>query len=326
MRYTRRDLLKATATAAISVSLPATVPRRARAQSTVKIGTAVLGAYTLSASVLVALEKGFFKEQGVNAEFVPFRGGPDLVKAVISGDVLLGLTGSTDILVFREAGSPIRMTATQADGNDFVLVGPTEGTKMAELKGKTLGVTRIGAATWVFARMAAKAQGWDPERDVKIVGLGGLDAQVAALARKEIAAFVWGDYGTVTETQGRTKLILRMDTLTPKWIASIQYASEDQIKKSPEAIRGATRALFQALRFMKQSPAESAAIIGPKLSWTPEVVRAAHAACAPVFSEDGRIHVESLRAMQDALLDAGSIKRRLPLEEHYTTEFTPVRL
>jgi hypothetical protein len=45
-----------------------------------------------------------------------------------------------------------------------------------------------------------------------------------------------------------------------------------------------------------------------------------------VFSEDGRIHVESLRAMQDALLDAGSVKRRLPLEEHYTTEFTPVRL
>ena len=135
MRYTRRDVLKATATAAVSAALPAMLPRRARAQSTVKIGTAVLGAYTLSASVLVALDKGFFKEQSVNAEFVPFRGGPDLVKAVISGDVLLGLTGSTDIIVFREAGSPIRMTATQADGNDFVLVGSTEGTRMAELKG-----------------------------------------------------------------------------------------------------------------------------------------------------------------------------------------------
>jgi len=325
MRYSRRALLNISAAAAVTAAVPA-MPRRARAQAPVKIGTAVLGAYTLSAPVLVALETGLFKAQGVNAEFVPFRGGPDLVKAVISGDVLLGLTGSTDILVFREAGSPIKMTATQADGNDFVLVGAAEGTKMADLKGQTIGVTRIGAATWVFARMAARAQGWDPDRDVKITGLGGLDAQVAALARKEIAAFVWGDYGAVTETQGRTKLILRMDALTPKWIASIQYASEEAIKKSPDAIRGASKALFQALRFMKQQPQEAAAIIGPKLGWSPEVVRAAYAACTPIFSEDGRIHPESLRAMQDALVEAGSVKRRLPLDEHYTSEFTPVRL
>jgi NitT/TauT family transport system substrate-binding protein len=321
MRHSRREILKASTAAAVTAALP----RRARAQSAVKIGTAVLGAYTLSAPVLVAVEKGLFKAHGLNAEFVPFRGGPDLVKAVVSGEVLLGLTGSTDVIVFREAGSPIKMTATQADGNDFVLVGPPEGTRMADLKGKAIGVTRAGATTWVFARMAAKAQGWDPERDVKIVGLGGLDAQVAALARKEIAAFVWGDFGAVTESQGRTKLILRMDSLTPKWIASIQYASEESIRKNPDAIRGASQALFQALRFMKREPQEAAAIIGPRLGWSPEAVRAAHAACTPIFSEDGRIHPDSLRAMQDALLDAGSVRRRVPLEEHYTSEFTPVR-
>jgi NitT/TauT family transport system substrate-binding protein len=325
MRYSRRELLTATAAGAVVAALPV-APRRARAQSTVRIGTAVLGAYTLSASVIVALEKGFFKAQGLAAEFVPFRGGPDLVKAVISWDVLLGLTGSTDIIVFREAGSPIRMTATQADGNDFVLVGGPEGGTLADLKGKAIGVTRIGATTWVFARMAAKGQGWDPERDVKIVGLGGLDAQLAALARKEIAAFVWGDFGAVTEAQGRTKLLLRLDSLTPKWIASIQYSSEEQITKNPDAIRQATRALFQALRFMRQSPQEAAAVIGPKLGWTPGAVKAAHAACAPLFSADGRIQPESLRAMQDALVEAGSVKRRVPLEEHYTHDFTPVRL
>ena len=322
MPCTRRAVLRSATAAAVTLA----VPRRPRAQNPVRIGSAVLGAYTLSASVLVALEKGFFREQGVAAEFVPFRGGPDLVKAVIAGDVLLGLTGSTDILVFREAGSPIKMTATQADGNDFVLVGAAEGARMADLKGKPIGVTRIGAATWVFARMAARAQGWDPERDVKIVGLGGLDAQVAALARKEIAAFVWGDYGAVTGAQGRTQVVLRMDSLTPRWIASIQYSSEEHIRKSAEAIRGSTRALFQALRFMKGNPEETARIIGPRLGWAPAVVQAVYTACAPLFSADGRIEPPSLRAMQDALLEAGSIQKRLPLEEHYTTDFTPVRL
>ncbi len=142
MRTSRRRFLKVISTAAAA----AAAPRMARAQTTFKIGTAVLGAYTLSAPVLVAVEKGFFKQQGVNAEFLPFRGGPDLVKAVIGGDVLVGLTGSTEIVVFREAGSPIRMVARHGEGNDFVLVGAPEGTKMDDVKGKSIGVTRIGAA------------------------------------------------------------------------------------------------------------------------------------------------------------------------------------
>ena len=320
VRLTRRRFLSG-ATAALAAA-----PAIARAQPSVKIGTAVLGSYMLAGPVAAAVDKGFFREQGLNAEFVPFRGGPDLVKAVIAGEVLVGLTGATDIVVFREAGMPIRMTATQGEGNDFVLVGPPEGATMAELKGKAIGVTRAGAATWVFARMAAKAQGWDPDRDVKIVALGGLDAQLAALARKEIAAYVWGDYGASTEAQGRTKLVFRLDTLTPKWISSIQYSSEEQIKKNADQIRRATRAIFQAMRFMKRERQAAAAVIGVKLNWAPDVVAAVHHACALHLSETGRINGEDLRAMQDALIDVGSVRKRVPIEEHYTAEFTPVRL
>jgi ABC-type nitrate/sulfonate/bicarbonate transport system substrate-binding protein len=212
----------------------AAAPRVARAQTAVKIGSAVLGSYALSGPVVVAIEKGFFRAQGLATEFVPFRGGPDLVKAVVAGDVLIGLTGSTDIIVFREAGLPIRMIAAQGDGNEFVLVSAPGGdvVEVADLEGKSIGVTGAGAATWVFARMAARAQGWDPERDVKIVALGGLDAELAALVRKEIAAFVWGDFGAV----------------------------------------------------------------------------------------------DALKTMQDTLLEHGAIGKRVPLEDHYTTDFTPVRL
>src|SRR5213076_3421259 len=119
-----------------------------------------------------------------------------------------------------------------------------------ELKGKTIGVTRVGATTWVFARMFAKAQGWDPDHDIKIAGLGGLDAQLAALARKEIHAFVWGDGGAVTQLQGKSKVLGRLDQVTPMWISQIQYVSEDGIKKNNDSIRKATRAIFLAQRFM----------------------------------------------------------------------------
>src|SRR5438093_4900091 len=214
------------AAAAAAGTLPA---RAARAQTSVKIGTAVLGDYSMAGPVIVALERGFFKSEGLAAEFVPFRGGPDLLKAVMAGECLVGITGGTDILVFREAGSPIKMIATHTEGNHFTLNVAADVQKIADLKGKAIGVTRASATTWVFARMLAKKEGWDPDKDVQVVGLGGLDAQLAAMARKEIAAYVWGDGGAVTELQGKSKVLLRLDAVTPKWISQIQYASEDAI-------------------------------------------------------------------------------------------------
>jgi NitT/TauT family transport system substrate-binding protein len=318
----RRELLRSTALAAPVLA----VGRIASAQPSVKIGTAVLGDYSLAGPVIIALDKGFFRQEGVNAEFIPFRGGPDLLKAVLSGDVLIGATGSTDILVFREAGSPIKMIATHTEGNHFTLNVAPDVTAVGDLKGKAIGITRAGSSTWVFARMMAKQQGWDPERDVKIVSLGALDAQVAALARKEIAAFVWGDGGAVTELQGKSKILMRLDRFTPQWISQIDYASEDAIRKDAESIKKSLRAIFRALRFMKEHPDDAAPIAAKRLGWTPEAVLRAHKISSPMFPFDGSISVQALASMQDVLLEYGMIKKRLPLEEHFTKDFTPVKL
>ena len=318
----RRTLLRSTALAV--AGLP--IPRAALGQPTAKIGTAVLGDYSMAGPIIVALEKGFFRQEGVNVEFVPFRGGPDLLKAVLSGDVLIGVSGSTDILVFREAGSPIKMIATHTEGNHFTLNVAPEITAIGELKGKAIGITRAGSTTWIFARMLAKQQGWDPDRDVKIVALGALDAQLAALSRKEIAAFVWGDGGAVTELAGKSKILMRLDRFTPQWISQIDYASEDAIRKDPETIKKGLRGIFRALRFMKEHPEDAAPMAAKRLGWTPEAVLRAHKVSSPLFPFDGSISVQALGSMQDVLLEYGLIKKKLPIEEHFTKDFTPVKL
>jgi NitT/TauT family transport system substrate-binding protein len=304
----------------------ALAPAVVRAQTSVKIGTAVLGDYSLAGPFIVAVERGFFRAENLDVEFVPFRGGPNLVKAVISGEVLLGAAGSTDILVFREAGMPLKMVATHTEGNHFTLNVAPEVQGAGDLKGKSIGVTSVGATTWVFARMVAKQQGWDPDRDVKIVGLGGLDAQLAALARKEIHAFVWGDGGAVTQLAGKSKVLMRLDKVTARWISQIQYVSEEGIRRQDDDIRKVMKGLFAAIRYMTEQTAEAAGIISKKIGWSPEAVLAAHKISGGLMSHDGTVSLEALRSMQDTLLEHGVIKKRLPLEEHVARGFTPVKL
>jgi len=218
------------------------------------------------------------------------------------------------------------MVATHTEGNHFTLNVAPEIQAPIELKGKTIGVTRVGATTWVFARMFAKAQGWDPDHDIKIAGLGGLDAQLAALARKEIHAFVWGDGGAVTQLEGKSRVLMRLDAVTPKWISQIQYVSEDAIKKNAEQIRKAMKAVFGGVRFMRDQTADAAEIIAKKINWKPEAVLAAHKISSPLFSLDGQVSMEVLRTMQDILIEYGMIKKKLPIEEHVAREFFPVRM
>jgi NitT/TauT family transport system substrate-binding protein len=318
---TRRRFVLTSAGALAAVA----APRRVGAQPSIKLGTAVLGDYALAGPFVVAAEKGFFRAENLNVEFVPFRGGPNLVKAVIAGEILLGAAGSTDILVFREAGMPLKMVATHTEGNHFTLNVAPDVRKAAELKGKSIGVTAIGATTWVFARMVARENGWDPDRDVKIVPLGGLDAQLAALARKEIHAYVWGDGGAVTQLAGKSKVLMRLDRVTPKWISQIQYVSEDGIKKQGDQIRKAMKGLFAGIRFMTEKTADAAELVAKKLGWSPEAVLAAHKISGGLMSHDGTMSLEALKTMQDTLLEFGVIKKRLPIEEHVAREFTPVK-
>ena len=188
MATTRRSFIKTVAGGTAAAAAGAWAPRTARAATPVKVGCVVLGDFGINAPTMIGIEKGFFKQNDLEAEMVPFKGGPDLLKGVLAGAADIGLTGATDPLVFRERGTGIRAIATILEKNHFTLtVGPTIK-KVEDLKGGSIGVTVVGSTTWVFARMLAKKMGWDPEKDIKIVGVGGIDAQAAALRRGETQA------------------------------------------------------------------------------------------------------------------------------------------
>jgi NitT/TauT family transport system substrate-binding protein len=327
MHTTRRQFFRVTTGGLVAAAgLAGRLVPAAAQGPTVKIGTAVLGDYSLVSPIVVGVEKGYFRAQGVNVEFQPFRGGPDLVKAVVANQIQIGVTGSTDVPVFRAEGVPVRFVATTVDGNHFTFNVAPGIAKVADLKGKSIGVTRIGATTWVFAVMLARQQGWDPERDVKILGLGGLDAQLAALARGEIHAYVWGDGGAVTELQGKSRILMRLDTVTPKWISQSAYCTDEYIKGNRDTVARALTGFFMGSRLLRESPAEAAPIAAKAIGWSEEAILRAHQVSGPLLSRDGSINVEAIDVMQTTLLEFKAQKQRVPTADCYTTEFTPVRL
>jgi NitT/TauT family transport system substrate-binding protein len=323
---TRRSFLKTAAAGVAAASVTRTSAAAAQSLTPVKIGAVVLGDFGVVTPTLVGIEKGYFKQNGLDAELIPFKGGPDLLKGVLSGSADIGITGATDPLVFRERGTPIRALATIVEKNHFTLTVLPKVKRLEDLKGGTIGCTIVGSTTWVFARMLAKKMNWDPEKDVRIVGVGGLDAQMAALKRGEIQGTIFGDAGVVIEAEGAGHILMRLDELTPKWISLVAYSTDDIIKTKRDVLNRSLKSIFQGARFCRDNADESVKIASKAIGWPAGPTKRAYDLIRPLLSTDGRMDLDAMKFMQDTLLELGLLKTRLPLTDMYTPDFTPVKL
>jgi len=323
---TRRGFLKATAGAVAMAAAGRAGRAPAQSMTPVKVGAVVLGDFGVVTPTQVGIEKGYFKQLGLDAELIPFKGGPDLLKGVLSGSADIGITGATDPLVFRERGTPIRALATIVEKNHFTLTVVPKVKRLEDLKGGTIGVTVVGSTTWVFARMLAKKMSWDPEKDVRIIGVGGLDAQMAALKRGEVQGSIFGDAGVVLEAEGAGHILMRLDELTPKWISLVAYSTDEIIKTKKDVLQRTLKGIFQGARFCRDNADESIKIASKTIGWPEPATRRAYELLRPLLSTDGRMDLDAFRFMQDTLLEVGVLKTRVPLQDSYTLEFTPVKL
>lgn len=139
----------------------------------------------------VAQRSGAFEKYGLKVEPIYIRGGRLGIQAALSGDLLLQLQGaSTVVSAWAQGAKELQMIGAVGNRLDYILVTHPSIRRPEDLKGKSIGVSQIGASTDFIARVAARRLGLTPEKDVLIVGAGGQGERWAALTGGHIHATV----------------------------------------------------------------------------------------------------------------------------------------
>jgi len=118
---------------------------------------------------------------------------------------------------------------------------------------------------------------------------------------------------------------MRLDEVTPRWISNMIYTTDEIIRTRKADLQKVLQGLFQAIKFMRENPDETIRISAKGIGWPEGATRRAYELLRPLLPADGRFDAETYKIVQETLLELGVLKKRLPLEDHYTTEFTPVR-
>ncbi|RLB42771.1 MAG: ABC transporter substrate-binding protein [Deltaproteobacteria bacterium] len=203
-------------------------PSSPRAKKPLKVGLLRL---TSSAPLFIAKEKGYFKQEGANVDFVFFSSAQPIAVASASGDIHIGATGLTAGLYNAMIGGlDIKIIADKGRiWPGYRLVGLMVSNKawnggirnLRDLKGHKVGVTQIGSTFhYIIGRLLESAR--MPLSSIKVTPLGGVKNMMDTVATNNITtAFMVQPFCTVMEAKKMGHIMLWVSDYFPYQIAAI---------------------------------------------------------------------------------------------------------
>jgi NitT/TauT family transport system substrate-binding protein len=233
--------------------------------------------------------------------------------ALMSGDVHYhGLADSGLRLAAR--GAPIKAIFYGADRPMYYLVAQKEIRSVAELKGKRVGVSQFGGTSDLSARLALKHFGVEPERDALIIQIGSEGVRMAALRASSVAAIIVPVPAVVLlKRDGFNEISFVGDVVE---FASNGYTTTEQrIKENPSEVKKVLRAMYRGLRFAKENPEGTIAVIQKEWKVEPEVAKESYAAIVKALNDDGIIGEKQLKVHFDMIRRSDKNIGEIPVDK-----------
>jgi NitT/TauT family transport system substrate-binding protein len=162
-------------------------PTQAGAQERIKLDYSSVDAS--NAVWYTAQEVGLFRKHGLDSELIFIPSTTTAVSSIIAGDIPIGNASGGGVASAVVGGANLVMVGCMLNTLPYELV-VQESIKTAEdLRGKNIGISRIGSASDVAARVLIKGLGLEPVKDVPILQVGGAPERAGAFRGGRIAGF-----------------------------------------------------------------------------------------------------------------------------------------
>lgn len=282
------------------------------------------------APMYVAIEEGYFEEEGIELDLVCGFGADKTMTAVISGEADIGFMGSeASIYTYNEGATDYVVNfaqLTQRAGNFLVAREEMPDFTWEDLKGtNVLGGRKGGMPQMVFEYILRK-NGIDPAADLEIDQNIDFGSTAAAFAEGQGDFTVEFEPGaTSLENEGKGYVVASLGTDSGYVPYTAFSAKQSYIEENPEIILGVTNALQKGMDYVQShTPEEIAEVIEPQFTETDlETITTIVTRYydQDTWKENLIFEEESFELLQDILEEAGELTERAPYEDLVTTEY-----
>jgi ABC-type nitrate/sulfonate/bicarbonate transport system substrate-binding protein len=213
----------------------------------------------------IGVDRGFFKEEGLDVEVTYISGNTRGVQALLAGEIQAATGGAAAPAAAVLRGGKVIVVAAYKNVMDYVLVSKEVVKKPEDLNNRKIAVSAIGGSSHVAAIMALRAAGADPNT-ATMIQVGGSSARIAAVHKGSV--FAAPVSGTVFAGRGEEYGLHKIVDLAEKGVDypySTVYTSRDFAAKNEKAVLGLIKGLVKSIRFFYENKDQSIAIASKKL-------------------------------------------------------------
>lgn len=287
-------ILALTIAASLSWSSPANAQERLR--------LAWAGFSPTHSPIWVMEDRKLLQKQGVDPEIIAISASPTVLQALLANEIDAASISVTTLTSSRLQGADTVMILGIVPTFVDHIISLSNITKVEQLKGKVGGVNRLGSTSDLGLRLALRKLGVDPDKDVKILPVGGNPERFAALSKGLTQFTIMPEpFLTQAEKLGFRSLYPVTELKIPFWWNGI--LSRDAIVKAkrPLLIK-LTRAIIEAIHIIKTEKEYAKAIFQKNLRVAdPEGLERAYLAYSKVFPEVPYPTAEGVKTMLDDL-------------------------
>jgi NitT/TauT family transport system substrate-binding protein len=259
----------------------------------------------------LAQQKGFFKEEGFDAEIVRITG-PSGRSALMSGEIDY-YTTIAFIVQSAIVGLPVKVIAAYVNCPPFVLMSRPELKSAQDLKGKTMGIgAPPGSSPDVIAKLSLKHLGLNPDKDVKYVYLNSHERTYLALEQGLYAAgLIPPPFDFKGAKLGLNSLARAAEILTYPEDGLI--ATVKKIKEKPDEVKRVIRAGIKANRYIRTQREGTIQFLMAWQKVDRETATANYDSAVRSFNDDGSLPEAGLRLIIDEAKKTAKVEREIPL-------------
>ena len=279
----------------------------------------------------VAIEEGYFKDEGLDLTLVTGFGADKTMTAVISGEADIGFMGAeASVYAYQEGATDAVVNfaqLTQRAGNFLVAREGMPDFKWEDLKDKkVLGGRKGGMPEMVFEYILRK-NGLDPQKDLTIDQSIDFGYTAAAFTGDTSADFTveFEPSATALEKEGAGYVVASLG-VDSGYVPYTSYSAKTSyMEKNPEIIQKFTNALQKGMEYVQShTPEEIAEVIAPQFAETDldtvtAIVKRDYDQAT--WKSNLIFEKESFELLEDILEDSGELSERVSYENLITTKY-----
>jgi NitT/TauT family transport system substrate-binding protein len=311
----RRALLGAAVWLVVFVVAP--TPSRSGEQVTVTHW----GVLMYGAPYAVAIEKGYYKEQGLDIDGVlTSKGGGTTVRNVMASSLPYGEVSLAAVVAAINQGLKLKIvhTGVRTAGEILWVVNPDSAiTSVKDLAGQKVAITSPKSVTEMLLILVSDKNGIKPER----IAAGGIGAGLTMLEQKGVVAApvmdpVWA------KVQNKFKPLFFVKDELPPVVQTVGVTTEEYAAANPEKLRKLIAARRKGVAFIAQNPEETARIVAKMYNLEEDVALTSIKNLQAIhYWSDGAFEYEGMNSMIHGLQVIGEASGPVDWKAHVDESF-----